>query len=113
MKLLGSLRRLALFAMHLSLLLGLGLIALRAYMHGASHGMPYFDSFAKGRADEWKALGGTWELVNGTMRNDSDERGAKLLTGSPYWHNYSLEADIELLGISGDAGLVIRSSNEE
>jgi signal transduction histidine kinase len=47
------------------------------------------------------------------MHNDSDERGAKLLTGSPYWRNYSIDADIYLLGVSGDAGLVIRSSNEE
>ncbi len=58
-------------------------------------------------------MGGTWELVNGTMRNESDERGAKLLTGSPYWRDYSIEADVDLLGNSGDAGLIIRSSNEE
>ena len=89
------------------------LIAVRAFLHSSNHGLPYRDSFARGKADEWKALGGTWELVNGTMRNDSDERGAKLLTGSPYWTNYSIEADIYLLGTSGDAGLVIRSSNEE
>lgn len=92
--------------------LALGLVALCAYLRSPSRGLPYRDSFAAGTADEWKALGGTWELVNGLMRNDSDERGAKLLTGSPYWHNYSVEADIKLLGISGDAGLIIRSSNE-
>lgn len=95
------------------LLLAVGFIALRVYMRSPSRGLPYRDSFAKGTANEWTALGGTWELGNGAMRNDSDERGAKLLTGSPYWQNYSVEADIELLGISGDAGLVIRSSNEE
>jgi signal transduction histidine kinase len=95
------------------LLLVLGSVALRTYLRSPSRGLPYGDSFAKGKADEWKALGGTWELGNGAMRNDSDERGAKLLTGSPYWHNYSIEADIKLLGISGDAGLVIRSGNEE
>lgn len=87
--------------------------AIQAYLHGPTHGLPYHDSFQQSKSDEWKALGGTWELVNGTMRNDSDERGAKLLTGSPYWTNYSIEADVYLLGVSGDAGLIIRSSNEE
>jgi signal transduction histidine kinase len=84
-----------------------------AWLHSPARGLPYRDRFAGGRAEEWNALGGTWELVNGTMRNDSDERGAKLLTGSPHWHNYSIEADVYLLGISGDAGLVIRSGHEE
>jgi len=76
-------------------------------------GLPYKDSFTAGAADEWKALGGTWELVDGAMRNDSDERGAKLITGSNRWRDYSLEADIMLLGRDGDAGLVARSSDEE
>jgi len=84
-----------------------------AYLHNPLHGLPYRDSFANGDADEWKALGGTWEVVNGVMRNDSDERGAKLLTGSIYWRNYSIEADVMLLGQDGDAGLILRSSNEE
>lgn len=94
-------------------LLGGGVWGLRAWVQNPRRGLPYHDSFAVGKADEWKALGGTWELVNGMMRNDSDERGAKLLTGSPYWRNYSVEADIYVMGISGDAGLLIRSSNEE
>jgi signal transduction histidine kinase len=94
-------------------LLALGAIALLAYLHSPNRGLPYRDSFAQGAAREWKALGGTWELVHGVMRNDSDERGAKLLAGSPYWRNYSIEADVNLLGSSGDAGLIIRSSDEE
>jgi signal transduction histidine kinase len=85
----------------------------RAWLRRPSRGLPYRDSFATGKADEWNAFGGTWELVNGAMRNDSDERGAKLLSGSPYWRNYSIEADVYLLGTNGDAGLLIRSSNEE
>ena len=91
----------------------MALFGIRAYLNNPSRGLPYRDSFAAGKADEWKALGGTWELVNGIMRNDSDERGAKLLTGSPYWRNYSIEADINLLGVNGDAGLIIRSGDEE
>jgi hypothetical protein len=76
-------------------------------------GLPYQDSFAAGTADEWHALGGTWELADGTMRNESDERGAKLMAGSVHWRDYAVEADIQLLGQDGDAGLLLRSSDEE
>jgi signal transduction histidine kinase len=89
------------------------LAAVWLHHRSPSRGLPYRDTFAEGRADEWKAFGGTWELANGTMRNDSDERGAKLLTGSTQWSDYSVEADVMLLGLGGDAGLVIRSSGEE
>lgn len=76
-------------------------------------GLPYHDSFASGETDEWHALGGTWELSDGAIRNESDERGAKLISGSARWSDYSLEADIQLLGDDGDAGLIARSSEEE
>jgi hypothetical protein len=81
--------------------------------HRPSRGLPYRDSFANGKAEEWHALGGTWQLADGSMRNDSDERGAKLLTGSSQWSDYSIEADLMLLGKDGDAGLLVRSSDEE
>ena len=32
------------------------------------------------------------------MRNDSDERGAKLLGGSRVWKDYAFQADVQLLG---------------
>jgi len=88
-------------------------IGVWAHLHSPKRGLPYHDSFANGEADEWTAFGGTWAVVNGSMRNDSDERGAKLITGSPYWRDYSVEADVMLLGLAGDAGLIVRSSNEE
>ena len=94
----------------LLLLGGWGLVA---HLRSSDRGLPYHDSFAKGHADEWKAFGGTWELVDGAMRNDSDERGAKLLTGLTSWRDYSVDADVMLLGLGGDAGLVLRSSDEE
>ena len=75
--------------------------------------LPYRDSFATGQADEWTAFGGTWQIADGAMRNDSDERGSKLMTGSPNWQDYSFSADVELLGSPGDAGLILRSSDEE
>ena len=88
-------------------------IVLRAYLHSPTRGLPYHDSFAQNSADEWQAFGGTWEITQGSMRNDSDERGAKLLSGSHYWHDYLIEADVMLLSSGGDAGLIIRSSDEE
>jgi len=30
-----------------------------------------------GKADEWESYDGTWKVVGGAVRNDSDERGAK------------------------------------
>ena len=101
---------------YLVLLFGLILVssfAVLEYHRSPCRGFPYHDSFAADRAEEWKAFGGTWELMNGAMRNDSDERGAKLLTGSTRWRDYSIEADVMLLGAGGDAGLVVRSSDEE
>jgi signal transduction histidine kinase len=65
------------------------------------------------KQDDWQAFGGTWQYAGGIMSNNSDERGAKLMTGPEYWTNYSVEADVLLLGQYGDAGLIIRASNEE
>jgi hypothetical protein len=65
------------------------------------------------RQYEWQAFGGTWQYGDGVMSNNSDERGAKLMTGPEYWTNYSVEADVLLLGQYGDAGLIIRASDEE
>jgi signal transduction histidine kinase len=52
-------------------------------------------------------------MADGAMQNISDDRGAKLMNGSPDWHNYIVQADVRLLGEQGDAGFVIRASNEE
>jgi signal transduction histidine kinase len=76
-------------------------------------GLPYHDSFSVGRMTEWESYDGTWSVAGGAARNDSDDRGAKFMTGSPNWRDYSVEADVELLGRSGDAGLVVRATDEE
>ncbi|HEY2466544.1 MAG TPA: histidine kinase [Terracidiphilus sp.] len=65
------------------------------------------------KQEDWQAFGGTWQYADGVMTNNSDERGAKLMTGPDYWTNYSVEADVLLLGQYGDAGLIIRGSDEE
>jgi signal transduction histidine kinase len=106
-------RRLILIVLAVCFLAGLGSAGTLLYLHSSTRGLPYHDSFAMGKADEWRAFGGTWAVYEGGMRNDSDERGAKLMAGSAYWTNYVLEADIKLLGEDGDAGLVIRARDAE
>jgi signal transduction histidine kinase len=63
--------------------------------------------------DEWTAVGGTWEIAGGVIRNNSAERGAKLLAGSSDWRNYTLNADIRFDGGGADMGVIIRSNDEE
>jgi signal transduction histidine kinase len=83
------------------------------YQRSPNHGLPYTDSFQTGSSEEWTAYGGTWRAAQGAMRNESDERGAKLMTGSPWWRDYTITTDVELLGQQGDAGVILRGSNEE
>ncbi|HVW76015.1 MAG TPA: histidine kinase [Alloacidobacterium sp.] len=88
-------------------------LGVRFYLHSSDRGLPHAYAFTSGKIDDWQAFGGNWEIASGTMRNDSDERGAKLMTGSPYWKDYVLDADIQLLGEKGDAGIIVRSTDEE
>jgi hypothetical protein len=46
------------------------------------------------------------------MRNDANDRGAKLLAGSPNWTDYTVEGDVQLLG-AGSAGVLGRVSEAE
>jgi signal transduction histidine kinase len=62
---------------------------------------------------DWTPLGGSWKENGGIIENESEERGAKLMFGAKSWHDYFVAADVELLGSSGDAGLIIRASGEE
>lgn len=61
----------------------------------------------------WTPYGGAWQLSDNVMRNNSDERGAKLLTGSTLWRDYSVEADVALLGRYGDTGLIVRATDPD
>ncbi len=65
-----------------------------------------------GRLDGWQQLGGVWRDADGIVRNASGERGAKLLTGSSRWKNYTVQSDVQLDRGYGDMGLVIRSNYE-
>lgn len=97
-----------------AVLLGIAFLCfgLDRYMHSPERGLPFCFVFSSRAADRGAAFGGTWEVVNGSMRNQSNDRGAKLIAGSPYWRDYSVSADIQLLG-DGDAGLIARVSNAE
>jgi len=62
--------------------------------------------------NEWQAVGGKWEMVKGIVYNNSYERGAKLLTGSSYWRNYTLKTDLRFSGTNADMGVVLRTKDE-
>ena len=84
----------------------------RFYFSSSRYGIPYCTKFTANADDHWTALGGVWEVVDGSMRNDSNDRGAKLLTGSPNWKDYVVEGDVQLLGI-GSVGLLARVRDAE
>ncbi len=75
--------------------------------------LPYHDSFASNSANEWQAFGGVWQISNGTLYNRSDERGAKLITGSARWTDYRMQTDLEMVGNRGDVGIVVRAGQVE
>ena len=81
-------------------------------LRSPDRGLPYRDHFESSNNDEWSAYGGNWKVQSGTIVNESNERGAKLVTGSAYWEDYDLEADVALRS-SGDAGLIARVSDAE
>ena len=91
--------------------LSAGIFAL-IYYRNPNWGLPYHDRFVAGRLNEWQEFGGAWSIAGDSVRNDSNERGAKLVTGSPFWTNYKAEADVQLRG-RGDAGIAIRVSDIE
>ncbi|MGA2888569.1 MAG: hypothetical protein ABSE51_11000 [Terracidiphilus sp.] len=93
------------------LLLGIGgVLVSRSITH---RGPSQANLNALERRDDWQAFGGTWQFVNEAMRNNSDERGAKLMNCSVYWANYMVRDDVLPLGQYGDSGLIIRASDEE
>ena len=75
--------------------------------------LPYHDSFSSNSAREWQAFGGVWQLSGGTIFNRSDERGAKLITGSRNWSNYRMQADLQMIGNGGDIGIIVRAGRLE
>ena len=81
-------------------------------LQSADRGLPYRDRFVSSDNTEWSAYGGNWKVQSGTMVNESNERGAKLVAGSAYWQDYTVQADVALRSL-GDAGLLARVSDPE
>ena len=106
-----ALKNIFLFVLAASICFGLtkGLIHLQ---QAPGRGLPYHDRFVSSENREWSAYGGNWKQQAGTMLNESNERGAKLVTGSSYWENYTVETDVALRSL-GDAGLIARVSDAE
>lgn len=113
MKRLFTKSRLIIAALSALALIALGVGGEFAFRFISSRGPFRANLNALGRQDDWQAFGGTWQFVDGTVRNNSDERGAKLMSGSVYWTNYMVQADVRLLGQYGDSGLIIRANDEE
>ncbi|HEY8458884.1 MAG TPA: family 16 glycoside hydrolase, partial [Blastocatellia bacterium] len=84
----------------------------RLYINSPGYSLPYHARFTPDVEEEWTALGGAWEVIDGAMRNDSNDRGAKLLMGSPNWQDYIVEADVQLQG-KGSVGVLARVSEAE
>ncbi|MCU1330423.1 MAG: two-component system sensor kinase [Bryobacterales bacterium] len=76
------------------------------------YGLPFTPHFGPGEKAQWTALGGVWEVLGNSIRNDANDRGAKIITGSPHWKDYRVESDVQLLG-SGSVGLLARVSEAE
>lgn len=81
-------------------------------LHSPTHGLSYHDDFANGDTSGWIAYDGNWTVQSGAMVNESNERGAKLITGSPYWSDYAVDTDIALSN-TGEAGIIVRVSDAE
>lgn len=96
------------FALALLVVLSLLLV----YIRSPKRLLPYHDSFRTGNLAGWQEYSGDWSVVADSVRNESDERGAKLVTGSNFWTDYVVEADVELLG-RGNAGLILRATDLE
>jgi two-component sensor histidine kinase len=95
-------------------LLGVLLVSCCLYLWRTSLRTPRSvnESFKNSDISNWKAFGGSWTASEEGIKNDSDERGAKLVSGDPTWKDYALDADVQLLGHTGDVGVIIRSNEE-
>ncbi len=109
----GIRRRLAILGLVTTALLLTAGTAWMLFTRSPQRGLPYRSDFSAAGGAEWNAYGGTWNVEGDRINNSSDERGAKLVSGSPYWRDYMLDADLRFLGAGGDVGVMVRSRNEE
>lgn len=88
-----------------------GTLAVRLSKHSRSPHPSRVFQISVQSLNEWKPYGGRWSIENDSIHNDSDERGAKLVSGSTRWSNYTLRADLRFDGNHGDMGAIVRSSD--
>jgi signal transduction histidine kinase len=65
------------------------------------------------RPDAWRALGGDWDARTGEIESKSEERGAKLVSRLGPWQDFQVRADLKIAQPNGEAGILLRSSDEE
>lgn len=107
-----SRRRLMIVVGASALLLLAAIPGRQLYINRPGYGLPFYAQFEINMEDRWTGLGGTWEVIDGAMRNDSNDRGAKLLTGSPAWRDYIVESEVQALG-AGSVGVLARVSEAD
>ncbi len=78
-----------------------------------ARGFVYQDQFGARSMAEWKVFGGNWLLGQSALTNDSDDTGAKVVTGDLDLKNVAMDADVRLTSSYGDAGLIVRVSDPE
>jgi len=108
-----SRRALVLTLTGVALLLMIAAVAAAAYWQSAAHEMRRFNEENASRQLEWKVFGGAWQAGGAQIRNNSDDRGAKLLAGSTAWKDYTLSAELHFDGDHGDMGVIVRARNAE
>jgi signal transduction histidine kinase len=65
------------------------------------------------RADAWKSYGGSWDTQSFEIDGRSEERGAKLIHRSGSWRDVEIDSDMQIAESDGEAGVLLRSSDEE
>lgn len=102
-------RRRWMLAAGLAVLLA-GFVALRWTWRRPS---TYLDHFGSGTMAEWSVYGGSWLLTGDAITNDSDDTGAKVITGEASLRDITMDADVRLTSSFGDAGLIVRVTDPE
>jgi len=75
--------------------------------------LPYHDRFALNRMEEWSTYGGSWQIVDGAVSNNSDDAGSKMIAGVDSLTDYVMHADVSLTSSFGDTGVVVRVTSPE
>lgn len=53
----------------------------------------------------WKVIRGTWDVIDGALRQTSDEEGTRIIIGDPAWSDYTLS--VKARKLSGREGFLI------